>query len=129
LIDPHGADFWWDSLSGLVLHERMDAMILFPEDMDLERNLLLEERNDPYFPSPEWRRCLAARNRGAALREVYKSGLRHEHGYEFGADKTVRNRHGAPIYKLLYASRNKLGLHLWEDCTRRTPYGQETPST
>jgi three-Cys-motif partner protein len=46
MVDPYGVKFEWDSLAGLSLHERMDLLMLFPEDMDIERNLRHEERLD-----------------------------------------------------------------------------------
>jgi len=127
LIDPYAASYTWDALSGLVLHERMDAMILFPEDMDIERNAARgDARLDDFFPSRRWREIArSSRHVGRDLREFYKTELARQQGYSFGDDKTVRNGLGAEIYKLVYASKNKdLGIKLWNACTHEDPSGQ-----
>jgi three-Cys-motif partner protein len=127
LVDPYGSSYTWDALSALVLHERMDAMILFPEDMDIERNAGRgDPRFDRFFPSPRWREIVRdSKHLGRDLRDFYKSELHRQQGYFFGDDKTVRNSVGAEIYKLLYASKNKeLGTKLWNACTHEDPSGQ-----
>lgn len=130
MVDPYSAGYAWDALSQFSLHERMDFVILFPEDMDIERNLGLEaakpeSRYDMYFPSREWRNYVhIPGNRGRALREYYKDAMRSQLGYRFGQDKVIRAG-GREIYKLLYASRSDLGVKLWDDVGRRDMYGQD----
>ena len=62
LIEPPGADFTWQALGMLTFQERMDIMLLFPEDMDIERNLLRYAAQEPgtskldrYMPNLAWR--------------------------------------------------------------------------
>ena len=127
LIDPFGASYEWDALSGLVLHERMDAMILFPEDMDIERNAgRRDPRFDRYFPSTGWYDIARnATHLGRELREYYKIELARQQGYFFGDDRTIRNSVGAEVYKLIYASKHQgLGIKLWNACAREDPGGQ-----
>ena len=125
LIDPCSASFSWHSLAALTLHERMDLMILFPEDMDIERNLAHEARLDAYFGCPTWRDAMQGHgNRGSALREFYKKRVAEELEFQFGDDKAVRASNGTEIYKFLFASKHRLGVKLWNETTRTTPDGQ-----
>jgi hypothetical protein len=60
MLDPYGVCFDWDSLAGLALHERMDLLIYFPEDIDLERNWRLKERTDRYMPTgADWQTAVS----------------------------------------------------------------------
>lgn len=125
IVDPYGIDFHWDSLAGLTLHERMDLLVLFPEDMDIERNLTLEQRLDLYMPpGADWRTAITqAKNRGRVMRELYQAGMTRLLGLHVGEPKAIR-AHGREIYKLLYASPHQLGLKVWDDCRREDPGGQ-----
>lgn len=125
MLDPYGVSFDWDSFAGLTLHERLDVLLLFPEDIDLERNWRLEERIDRYMPtSCDWRSAIAqARNRGRAFREVYEQGIREQLGLKVGVPKAIR-AHGREIYKLLYASPHERGLAVWDHARREDPDGQ-----
>lgn len=126
MLDPYGASFRWASLANLTLYEAMDVLLLFPEDMDLERNLQHEERLDAYMGTPEWRARIAQNpfHRGLALRELYEERLALILGYRLGDAKVIRNSRNAPIYKLLFASKHERGLELWNDGCRTTPDGQ-----
>lgn len=125
IVDPYGVKFDWDSLAGLTLHERMDLFMLFPEDMDIERNLQHEERLDRYMPPGfDWQSAVKqSRNRGRVMREIYELGLKQELQLLVGEPKTLRVN-GHEIYKLLYASRNKAGLEVWNHARRESPDGQ-----
>lgn len=126
LLDPSGAHFNWNALSDLTLNERMDVLILFPEDMDIERNLTNTERLDAYFGTTDWRALQEAPgNRGQALRRLYEKRLVTLLDYKIGDVKVVQNRLGASIYKLIFASKDPLGLKLWNETCRRNPYGQD----
>jgi three-Cys-motif partner protein len=125
-LDPPGAHFKWNALCDLTLHERMDLLILFPEDMDIERNLTDTERLDAYFGTTDWRALRnAPGNRGQALRNLYETRLAKLLDYKIGEIKVVRSRIGAPIYKLIFASKKPLGLKLWNEGCRQNPYGQD----
>ncbi len=125
MVDPYGVKFAWDSLAGLTLHERMDLLMLFPEDMDIERNLRHEERLDRYMPPvADWRAAVArSRNTGRAMRELYQEGIERLLGLKVGEPKAIRVR-GREIYKLLYASPHERGLAVWDHARREDPGGQ-----
>jgi three-Cys-motif partner protein len=137
LIDPPGADFTWKALGMLTLHEKLDLMMLFPEDMDIERNLRLyaamppgSSKLDRYMgESVRWREIVASadgRPSGPALRSLYKERLCSELGYteipEW--DRPVLNSRNTPIYKFIFASKAPLGRKLWESANRDDPSGQ-----
>jgi three-Cys-motif partner protein len=125
MVDPYGVKFAWDSLAGLTLHERMDLLMLFPEDMDIERNLRHEKRLDRYMPpGADWRAAVArSRNTGRAMRELYQDGIERLLGLKVGEAKAIRVR-GREIYKLLYASPHERGLAAWDHARREDPGGQ-----
>ena len=122
LIDPPGLDFTWDAVGALTLNERLDLLMLFAEDMDLQRNLALylgppDNKADRYFPNG-WREVAweAMPHEGPALRRFYKGKLASQLGYEHTAefDPVIRNKKQSELYKLIFASKHKLGLKIWE---------------
>ena len=126
MLDPYGVCFDWDSLESLTMHERMDLLMYFPEDIDLERNWRLKERTDRYMPTgADWQTAVAAapRNRGRVFREIYVEGLEKKLLLQVGAPKTIQVE-GRDIYKLLYASPHASGLEVWEHARRVDPSGQ-----
>jgi len=126
MLDPYGVCFDWDSLAMLTLHERIDLLIYFPEDIDLERNWRLKQRTDRYMPTgADWQTAVSAapRNRGRVFREIYQEGLERQLGLKVGVPKPIRARN-REIYKLLYASRHEKGLEVWEHARREDPSGQ-----
>lgn len=123
LIDPPGLDFTWEALGMLTLNERLDLLVLFAEDMDLQRNLGLYlgppgNKADRYFPFG-WRDVAweAMPHEGPALRRFYKEKLGTQLGYEHTAefDPVVRNARKSELYKLIFASKHKLGLKIWDE--------------
>lgn len=126
MLDPYGVCFDWDSLESLTMHERMDLLMYFPEDIDLERNWRLKERIDRYMPKgADWQTAVdtAPRNRGRVFREIYVEGLETQLLLQVGVPKTIQVE-GRDIYKLLYASPHKSGLEVWEHARRVDPSGQ-----
>lgn len=126
MLDPYGVAFDWDSLAMLTLHERMDILMYFPEDVDLERNWRLKERTNRYMPTgADWQTAVnaASRNRGRIFREIFQDGLERQLGLKVGVPKPIRAR-GREIYKLLYASPHEKGLEVWEHARREDPGGQ-----
>ena len=125
MVDPYGVKFHWNSLAGLALHERMDLLMLFPEDMDIERNLRHEARLNRYMPPcAGWLEAVAgSRNAGRAMRELYQDGLERVLGLTVGEPKAIRVQ-GREIYKLLYASPHERGLGVWDHARREDPSGQ-----
>jgi len=131
LIDPPSLSFWWESLEALTFNERMDLMLLFAEGMDLNRNLERyaakeQSKLDRFIGTADWRDLLQERRPTIVLREFYKARMRTLLGYEaFGSyDRPVRNSKQAELYKLIYASKLKLGSDLWDEVNKDDPDGQ-----
>lgn len=126
LIDPNGAHYTWESMINLTAYERMDLLLLFPEDMDIERNLENPydvDRLNRYFGHTRWQQLRdVPGNRGAAARELYEQQLRTL-GYKLGYAKTVRHSGNAPIYRLIFGSKSNLGVKIWNE-SRQDPDGQ-----
>jgi three-Cys-motif partner protein len=125
MLDPYGVAFDWQSLAGLTLHERIDVLLLFPEDVDLERNWRQAERIDRFMPPGcDWPTAVAsATNRGRVFRELYIDGMRRQLGLKVGDPKPIR-AHGREIYKLIYGSPHEAGLAVWKHALREDPGGQ-----
>lgn len=130
LIDPPKANFRWDAMTMLTADERMDLMFLFPEDMDIKRNVLLEARKaigasryDPYFADPATWRSIAlnpsTQRPGPVLRDLYKRDMCQLLGYEFFGKRDIRisNKVGE-IYTLLFCSKHQRGKELWDTVNR-----------
>ena len=131
LVDPPSLSFWWKSLEALTFNERMDLMLLFAEGMDLNRNLdryaaKEQSKLDRFIGTTDWRDLLTERRPTIALREFYKQRMRKYLGYEsFSSyDRPVRNSKHAELYKLIYASKIKLGSDLWDKSNKDDPDGQ-----
>jgi three-Cys-motif partner protein len=128
LIDPPGLDFSWEALGQLTLNERLDLLLLFAEDMDFQRNLGLYldgppgNKADRYFPYG-WREVVwgSMPQEGPALRRFYKEKMHDELGYTAIAelDKVIRNSKKSELYKLIFASKHKLGLKIWDEVNGR----------
>jgi three-Cys-motif partner protein len=131
LIDPPSLAFWWESLEALTFNERMDLVLLFAEGMDLTRNLdryAAQEMSklDRFIGDRYWRELLSEHRPALALREHYKGRMRKYLGYQAFAsyDRPVRNSKNAEIYKLIYASKVKLGGEIWDRVNKDEPDGQ-----
>jgi three-Cys-motif partner protein len=131
LIDPPSLSFWWKSLEALTFNERMDLMLLFAEGMDLNRNLdryaaKEQSKLDRFIGTTDWRDLLPERRPTIALREFYKERMRKYLGYEaFSSyDRPVRNSKHAELYKLIFASKIKLGSDLWDKANKDDLDGQ-----
>ena len=133
LVDPPGLDFTWNALGAMTLNERLDLLLLFAEDMDLERNFGIYlngppgNKADRYFPYG-WQDVAykAIPHEGPALRRFYKQKLRDQLGYSAIAelDKVIRNSKQSELYKLIFASKHKLGLKIWDEVNGPDDDGQ-----
>jgi three-Cys-motif partner protein len=131
LIDPPSLSFCWRSLEALTFNERMDLMLLFAEGMDLNRNLdryAAQEKSklDDFIGTRDWRLRMTTARPTIALREYYKGRMQRYLGYEaFGSwDRPVHNMKQVGLYKLIYASKVKLGSDLWDSANKDDADGQ-----
>jgi hypothetical protein len=87
---------------------------------------------DLFFGGTEWRAVFREHgNNHRFLMDHYKENLQRL-GYkeafrddEVGDEPLIRNaRMGAPLYRLLFASKHSLGHDFWRKVTRRDVHGQ-----
>lgn len=135
LIDPPGADFHWDALEALVFQERsMDVISLFPDAMELNRWLSLYRKSEAlaakpnaYFGDRGWREAVDRNpeHPKQAMREFYETRMLNL-GLRVGDAKVIRGRTtNSDLYRLIFASKNRFGVDLWNRVNRRTPWGQD----
>lgn len=128
VIDPQSAIYEWHALEALAFREKaMDVLLLFPDEMDLGRGLAYYLRDggggklDRYFPSgTDWRGIAkASPHPASALRRLYEERMETLLGFKIGHPKTV-SMGQRPLYRLIFASRNQLGIDIWNDICKRT---------
>ena len=130
VIDPPSATYEWGALEMLTFREKaMDVLTLFPDEMDIGRGLssyLREgrgEKLDKYFPpSTDWRGVVKANaaHPTAALRTLYEDEIERRLDFKIGNPKTISMGYGRALYRLVFASKSKLGIKLWNDICRRS---------
>ncbi len=135
-IDPKGLDVHFSTIKKLSNKARVDFVILFADAYDINRNAEYYYRNDPNSkldqilgPDSHWREKLSdlSNHSGDNIRnlfvEIYKKQLTRHLGYTFFEHKTIKSARG-PLYKLVYASQNELGVKFWNIATGKDVGGQ-----
>ena len=135
-LDPEGLELRWETVTTLA-QLRLDLIIHFSQ-MGLARFMPVaaqQEREtalDLFFGDREWRSIFERSQRReefyllGELVEYYQSKLQRL-GYQdtnVSFDPVMKNRNDAPLYRLLFASKNKLGADFWAKVTARDAYGQ-----
>lgn len=140
-LDPEGLELHWNTVAKLARIRKMDFLINYPEN-GLTRSMAklylseTETRVDLFFGNRKWReiyaRCMHKRGLHRDLIDQYRRQLQ-ELGYqevkrsdEVGLQEPlIRNiQKNAPLYRLIFASKNPLGEKFWRDITKRDVYGQ-----
>lgn len=142
-IDPEGFEVNWRTICTLAEVKRMDLLMYYPQ-MGLNKNLKNfvncedECLIDSFFGTAKWREIYKhlesknqVRNIHRELINLYKENL-SKLGYieilsdlDIGSEPLIRNaERNAPLYRLLFASKNKLGKEFWNKITKRDVYGQ-----
>jgi three-Cys-motif partner protein len=134
-VDPTSAGYHWHAFEELALYERaMDVLALFPTTMDLGRNFAYYRnwpdsgrKLDDYFGFA-WRPIVDANPKHAEheLRALYEQQMHTILGFEIGHPKGVAiGFTRAPLYHLIFGSKSKFGMDLWNKVNRRDPFEQE----
>lgn len=140
-LDPDGLELRWTTVETLASAHSMDLIIHYPQGA-LNRNLGQFVRSidqtpaDLFFGGTEWRDVYETYQSGEEgflhreLMDQYKAKLQRL-GYaqvlrddETGDEPLIRNSRNAPLYRLLFASKNPLGNDFWQKVTRRDAHGQ-----
>lgn len=139
-LDPEGFELEWNTVATLATINRMDLIIHYSQqgvkrmaDRALESNK--ETAIDKFFGDTEWRKIYKECKDDPTgihrpLIDYYKSKLKTL-GYvevkddeEVWAEPLMKNRKNAPLYRLLFASKNPLGVKFWKDVTKVSADGQ-----
>jgi three-Cys-motif partner protein len=136
-LDPAGIDLHWKTVERLAQIKKMDLVIHYSQ-MGLNRLMPVvvdsPERNkvDMFFGGDEWREIYRHWQGRAGLHrnliDYYKNKL-CELGYVdirgMKSEPLMRNKkRKAPLYRLLFASKHKLGHDFWKKITSRDVHGQ-----
>ena len=146
VIDPNGLAFSFDALKTLTDDRRVDLIYLFPDGMDIRRNLerFLETdtRLDNVLGTTDWRERMKEELRrypsldengvcpGATtlILRTFKDQLA-KLGYIdvlSGDEIRFKNRKQAPLYLLVFASKHPRGHEFWKKIQAIGAWGQRT---
>ena len=135
-LDPTGLHVHMDTVVALSDCGRVDLVILFADAMDILRN-----HNKYYFNNSEsnldlllgrdsgWREQLRAlddqepTNLRRLYREIYIQELGRVAGFSYFDTQVIYGRSG-PLYSLIYASKDPLGLKFWRESIKKQLSGQ-----
>lgn len=132
-IDPEGLQIHMSTIRALSARGAVDLLILFPDAMDVARNLdtYFSEGNtqlDRVFGTSDWRTRWAelGDSGGAALRNFlakeYQDQLRVQAGYSHFRQHPIRGPRG-PLYKLVYATKHEMGVKFWDESVAKNLKG------
>ena len=133
VIDPTGLHFRFDSLEALTRNRRVDFIYLFPDGMDVRRNLELylskdHSEIDDVLGTRRWRSASKDEVSKSALSDapcpgatkivvkIFKEELA-KLGYPYvtsGDDIRFKNSKQANLYLLVFASKNSKGHDFWQ---------------
>ena len=139
-LDPEGFELEWDTVAELATINKMDLIIHYSQQgvkrmADRALKSKKETAIDRFFGDVEWRKVYADCKDDPTgihrpLIDYYKSKLKNL-GYvevkdneEVWAEPLMKNRKNAPLYRLLFASKNPLGVKFWKDVTKISANGQ-----
>ena len=130
-LDPQGLELHWETVAKLASY-RTDMIIYYPQ-MGITRDAETSpEAIDRFFGDTQWRQIYSQHKRGEerflhrALLDYYKSKLQN-FGYvedPLSEEPLFTNSKDAPLYRLLFVSKDELGNKFWKDVTRKLPDGQ-----
>jgi three-Cys-motif partner protein len=135
-IDPEGLDARFETIQRLTSNRAVDLLILFPDAMDISRNVeryYLPNRQsklDEFLgPRSGWRDEWQALGNveGERAREffakIYMNQLKTQLGYKQFGQRVMKWDRG-PLYRLIYASRSEVGLKFWHEVLKKDVGGQ-----
>ncbi len=136
-LDPEGFEVEWDTMTILARINRIDLIIYYPL-MGLNRNMkknfksATTNRIDRFFGSQGWR-DIYTKYQSGQLKNLHRCLLDF---YEDNLEKLdflvireneplIRNTiTNAPMYRLVFASKDQLGIDFWKEAINRDAHGQ-----
>lgn len=136
VIDAFGIECKWATIEVLASCKRMDLIIMFPQGMNINRNLKSwaeaeSSALDEFFGTTEWRKIYDDAHGQASkcirpFLDLYQSKLR-ELGYNSKdniREVLIRSQGGQKLYYLIAASRHPLGAKFWKQSIQKDEGGQ-----
>ena len=127
-IDHTGIDLHYKTVERIVKAKRADVLINVQFGMDITRNFIAYKQKGDNSKlglflgsNVAWDKI----NNPRDAVKLYKERIK-ELGYQIVEfkDITIRNTLNAPMYFLLFASKNPRGLYFWKEITKKDPSGQ-----
>jgi three-Cys-motif partner protein len=134
-VDPENLNVDFQTIEKLSKCGQVDLLILFADRMDLVRNVDLYERQNPSVldrmmgPGSTWRALWSAlsnrtpENICRLFVDEYTRQLKRLLGYIVFREKVMQSPKG-PLYRIIFASKNKKGGEFWEKVTKKDRGGQ-----
>lgn len=132
--DPFGLHLDFETVEA-VSKLNGDIVLLFADNMDALRNWSAYYRANPdstldrFMGEPGWRGLLESTSSELAaskLRKRYEDRLRERCGYSFFAYQRVQNSRDRDIYTLVYATKAKAGIRIWNNVSGVDEQGQRS---
>lgn len=139
-LDPEGFELHWRTVAELARLPRMDLIIYYPQsglarEVPNECSMPGETAIDRFFGNRLWRRDYEEPRPGeplaSRLLQRYRQQLQ-ELGYtdvevtDSLQSPLMRSATKAPLYRLVFASKHKLGNKFWGEVLRRDVHGQRS---
>ena len=132
-IDPWNYELDFESLAYLGRRRAIDLIVTF-HTTAIRRNAHQEiAAVNAFLDDQNWRTRYYESQANVSipptrvLIDTYRSRLRSRLGYtNFGDPIAIRNSNGAPIFYVLFASKNPRGLDFWEKSSARLRSGQRS---
>ena len=134
-LDPTGLHARIDTIKTLAETGRVDLLILFPDAVDVIRNVesyipKLDSNLDQVLgPDSNWReewRAIGGAEGSKARRlfaTLYKRQLEKHAQYTVFGEEVIKGKNG-PLYRLVFASKHERGLEFWDKITKKELGGQ-----
>ena len=129
-LDPTGLHAKIDTIKKLASAGRVDLLILFPDAVDVLRNVetylprLNSNLDEVLGADSNWREeWLAAGGNDASksrqlFASIYKRQLAKHAKYVVFGEEVIKGPQG-PLYRLLFASKHEKGLEFWDKVTKK----------
>lgn len=132
-IDPWTYEITFDAIAALTKDHQIDLIVTFHSTPIKRAAHLQIAAVDKFLDDTDWRkRYWAAQGDFTnpptkVLIDTFQKGLSERLRYRFFGDpEVIKNTMEAPMYYLLFASRNRTGLDFWEKSSLRNRGGQRT---
>jgi three-Cys-motif partner protein len=128
-VDPYNFEIEFDSIKRLAEKRHMDLLITFHIG-NLKRSIHRpSQKMTKFFPPLDWERLYRASSGGDRIHErillsEYEAGLK-QLGYKYFDDFILtHNIRNAPLYYLIFATKNERGKEFYSDISMRSRAGQ-----